>query len=93
MAVSSWIVFTLVHHNVYDIMKTWLNSVIFSHNPSIDFQIVFHADTIMYGGCTMANSNVPILVLTLPIPVTIFHMLLAHLLSMEARGASVTLVT
>jgi len=91
------------NHNVYCIMKTWLNCAIFSHNPSPDFQIVFHADTdfssvtTIYGQITspflLAHSNVPILVLTLPIPVSISHLRLAHLPWMEATGSSKTLVT
>lgn len=90
------------NHNVYCILKTWLNCAIFSHNPSPDFQIIFHADedfssvTNKYGRITspflLAHSNVPILVLTLRIPVLISYMWLAHLPWMEATGSSETLV-
>lgn len=81
MAMTSCIVFTLVSMFIALWKPGWI--VIFSHNPSPDFHIVFHADTdfssvtTIYGRITspflLAHSNVPILVLTLPIPVLISH--------------------
>jgi hypothetical protein len=49
-------------------MKTWLNCAIFSHYPSPDFQIVFHADTDFSSVTTIYQNYIPFSIGSLKCP-------------------------